>query len=67
MKIRIARVERSLGEIGGRNLGGDKDFKIDLGLKTIFPGQQYYEHFLQLMTLTAVYCIHSFIHPLDRY
>lgn len=35
-----------LREVGGRDLKGNKDFNIDLGLKTIIPGQEYYEYFL---------------------
>lgn len=62
-----AGVEGSLREVGGRDLEGDKDFKINLGFKAIFPGQEYDEHFLYFMTLTTVYRIHSLTHPCDRY
>lgn len=61
-----AKEGRSLGEVGGRDVRGDKAFKL-LRLKTIFPGEAYYEHFLQFLPLNTVYCIHSSIHPFDRY
>lgn len=41
-----ASVGVCLREVGGRDLKGNKVFKIDLGLKIVFPGQEYYEYFL---------------------
>ena len=40
------RGRESVREVGGRDVEGHKDFKIDLGIKTVFPGQEYYKHFL---------------------